>query len=103
MRSGGLSTPLIYAVDCDRRDIVRWLVEEKQADVNKQIKNDTPLIRAIFRNNELLVRDLINWGANLDHKISSLKYSMPQFAIYRDKPRLLDMMLEAGASLGCNV
>lgn len=56
---------------------MKWLVEEKKADVNEKTKNDTPMIRALFRNNELLVRDLINWGADLNHKMPSLQFNMP--------------------------
>ena len=54
MRRAGQSNVLIYAVDKDRRDIVRWLVEEKKADVNGIVKNESALQRAIFRNNELI-------------------------------------------------
>lgn len=33
--NGQMYTPLIFAIDKERRDIVRWLVEEKHADVNQ--------------------------------------------------------------------
>ena len=39
MRMTGSQTVLIYAVDKERRDIIRWLVEEKHADVNQVAKN----------------------------------------------------------------
>lgn len=34
MRQPGSYTPLIFAIDYDRRDIVLWLCDEKGADVN---------------------------------------------------------------------
>lgn len=39
----GLKTILIYAVDREKRDIIRWLVEEKGADVNKSMRNEQAL------------------------------------------------------------
>ena len=43
MKKSGLYSILIYAVDKERRDIVKWLVDEKKADVNLQIRNETPM------------------------------------------------------------
>ena len=34
MRMAGSQTVLIYSVDKEKRDIMRWLIEEKHADVN---------------------------------------------------------------------
>ena len=34
MRMTGSQTVLIYSVDKEKRDIMRWLIEEKHADVN---------------------------------------------------------------------
>ena len=95
----GQYTPLIFAIDKERRDIVRWLVEEKHADVNLSVKNESALQRAIFRNNELIVKDLLDFGVDMNKKMFHTEWTMPLFAIMRDKPRLLDMMLERGASI----
>jgi len=103
MRKSGLYSILIYAVDKERRDIVKWLVDEKKADVNLQIRNETPMQRALFRNNELLVKDLIDWGADMNHQMPHTAFNMPLYAIMREKPRLLDMMLAKGASMDYNI
>ena len=95
----GQSALLNFAVDKDRRDIVRWLIEEKKADVNKTHKNESALQRAIFRNNELIVRDLLSYGANFEHLMHHVNMNMPQYAIMRNKPKILDIMLEHGASM----
>ena len=97
MTISGQYTPIIFAIDKERRDIVKWLVEEKHADVNQQVKNESALQRAIFRNNEAIVKDLLDYGADMNKKMWHTEWTMPLFAIMRDKPRLLDMMLERGA------
>ena len=98
MNLHGQQSVLIYAVEKERRDIVRWLIEEKGADVNKLYKNETALQRAIFRNNELIVRDLLSFGANMEQRIPDLDFTMPVYAIVRENHRLLDIMLEMGGS-----
>ena len=90
---------LIIAVDSERRDIVRWLIMEKSANVNQICKNhETALMRAIFRNNELILRDLLEFGADMTHERKPMNWTMPMEALMRDKITLYDMMLEHGAS-----
>ena len=98
MSSPGRRSILIFAVDCERRDIVRWLVQEKKADVNAVFTNETALQRAIYRNNEAILRDLIGFGADLNHLVPQINFNMTMYAVHRGKPRLLDAILEAGAS-----
>lgn len=99
MRKSGLYSILIYAVDKERRDIVKWLVEDKKADVNMKVRNESALQRALFRNNESIVKDLVDYGADMDQKMNHTEFNMPLYAIMRDSPRLLDLMLEKGASM----
>ena len=103
MKQHGLYNLLIYAVECERRDIVKWLVEEMHADVNEVVRNQTPLERALFRNNELIVTDLLDWGADMNRTMYHTAFNMPLYAIMRGKPILLDMMLERGASMDYDV
>ena len=78
-------------------------MEEKNADVNQKTKNDTPLIRALFRNNELIVRDLIKWGADMNYKMPNTEFNMPLYAVMRGRAHLLDLMLKMGASMDYSV
>ena len=96
--TGQLYTPLIQAVNYDRHEIVRWLVDEKGANVNEMAKNETALQRAIFRNNDTIVRDLLGYGANVEHRIPNMNLTMPLFAIMRGQAKHLDLMLETGVS-----
>lgn len=100
MKQSGMEySLLIKAVDSERRDIVRWLLEEIHAPVNQECKNETALLRAIFRNNELIVRDLLDHGANMDHKRHRVGWNLVVEAVMREKLNLFDVMLEYGASL----
>ena len=95
----GQSTVLIVAVDKERREMVRWLIEDKGVNVNQRSSNfETALQRAIYRHNEHIVQDLLKNGADPEHRMTGLDFTMPLFAITRDQPRILDMLLEAGAS-----
>ena len=89
---------LIHAVCKERRDIVLWLLEIG-ANVNQVCANETALQRAIFRNNHMLVRDLIEHGANIEHKQAVTEMNMPMMAIWRENPGCLDIMLEEGAAM----
>ena len=103
MNLSSLYTILNYAIDRERRDIVRWLVEEKGADVNMPSKNESPLQRAIFRNNEPIIKDLLAYGANVDFRVPNMHINMPMYCIIRDQPRLLDILLETGASMSYSI
>lgn len=100
MTMTGKQTVLIFAVDKERRDIVRWLVEEKSADVNRDTRNgETPLQRAIFRNNEPIVEDLVKYGANINHRVRNSDISMTMYCIIRSQSNILDILIENGASM----
>ena len=100
MRMAGSQTVLIYSVDKEKRDIMRWLIEEKHADVNQAANNgETPLQRAIFRNNEPILRDLLSYGANMEYLIPNMNMSLPIYAVMRGSSEMLDVMLEKGASM----
>lgn len=65
MKHAGGYNPLIYAIDRERREIVLWLLEIG-ADVNIRCKNETALQRAIFRDNNLILRDLLEQGGDIE-------------------------------------
>ena len=44
------------------------------------------------------MRDLISYGADMNYQVPQVNFSMPMFAVHRGHGRLLDVMLEAGAS-----
>ena len=92
-------SPLIKAVDSERRDIVRWLITEKGAPVNQVCKNETALLRAIFRNNEGIAKDLLDHGADYDYRTPPRNWTLLLEAIMRGKVKLFDLMLEYGAKL----
>ena len=89
---------LIHAVCKERRDIVLWLLEIG-ADPNQVCANETALQRAIFRNNTMLVSDLLEHGADMNHKQAVTEMNMPMMAIWRENSKCLDIMLEEGASM----
>ncbi len=63
------NTPLHYAVERDKKEIVRKLLQEWKADVNaKNNKGDTPLHIAVSRNNKKLVSLLLDKQARSDIK-----------------------------------
>ena len=86
-------------MDSERRDIVRWLITEKGAPVNQVCKHETALLRAIYRNNELIVKDLLELGADMEHRREVVNWNMPIEAVMRNRVTLFDVMLEHGASL----
>ena len=94
MKHAGGYNPLIYAIDKERRDIVLWLLEIG-ADVNLGNKNEIPIQRAIFRNNNLILKDLLDHGASIDVKMYKTPYDMPLYAIMRGNFGNLETMYEA--------
>ena len=99
MKQAGLKSILIYAVQCQQTDIVRWLVEEKKADVNFICGRETALQRAIFCNNEVIMKLLLSYGADTDYVIPDSPWSLSLYSIIRGKFNLLELMLQAGAKL----
>ena len=91
-------TPLIIAVDSRRRDIVNYFLD-LGADVNQYCKNETALHRAIFRNDKGIIHDLIERGANMEAKISRSGITPCIYSIIRGQAKVLDLLLEMGASL----
>ena len=94
MKHSGGYTPLIYAIDKERRDVVLWLIEIG-ADVNQGCKNEIPIQRAIFRNNNLILKDLLDSGAKIDVKMYKTPYDMPLYAIMRGNFGNLETMYES--------
>ena len=74
-------------------------MQEKGADVNKLSGNEFPTERVIVRNNEAILRDMIEYGADLNFKVPTINWTMPVCAIMRERPNLLDIMLENGIDM----
>jgi ankyrin repeat protein len=59
-------TALTSAADMGNLEMVKYLVEEQGADVNKGNGDRTPLIRATWNNLEI-VKYLVEQGANISN------------------------------------
>jgi len=71
-----------------------------EADPNETCKGgETALQRAIFRNDFQICKDLLDRGARLDHTYPITKLTPALYTIVRGKPKLLNLMLEYGASM----
>ncbi|XP_048579657.1 myotrophin isoform X1 [Nematostella vectensis] len=61
--------PLHHAIAANMRPIVEWLVEKKCADPNLEDEDDTtPLMIAISKNNHMMVKYLIDHGADVNKR-----------------------------------
>ena len=85
---------MIYAIDKDRREIVLWLIEIG-ADVNETVKNETPILRALFRKNYRILRDLLDNGASIEGMMKNTKINIILYAILKEQFEAVEMMLEA--------
>ena len=74
-------TPLYAAVMNDRYDIIKYLLEHTEADVNKKctVLDDTPIFAALHRNDLCSMKILLDTGANLEAK-DSYKYTVRDVA-----------------------
>ena len=90
----GHFNPLIYAIDRERREIVLWLLEIG-ADVNEEVNKETPIQRAIFRRNNVILKDLLNHGANMNVMMKNVPLNATLFAMLREQSEAVEIMLEA--------
>ena len=79
----GHFNPLIYAIDRERREIVLWLIEIG-ADVNEEVNKETPIQRAIFRRNNVILKDLLDRGANMNVMMKNVPLNAVLFSILRE-------------------
>ena len=99
MRQQGLS-PLIFACDSRDNEIVHFLLNDMEADPNESCQGgETALQRAIYKNDYQICKDLLDKGARLDYKYPTSGLTHALFAIVRGKPKLLNLLLEYGASM----
>lgn len=98
MRQQGYS-PLIFACDSRNIDIVHFLLNEMEADPNESCKGETALTRAIYRNDYQICKDLLDKGAKLDHVQPITGITPALYSIIRGKPKILNLLLEYGASM----
>ena len=93
-RTGNIN-PLIYAIDRDRREIVLWLIEIG-ADVNKKLpNNESPIERAIFRKNNVILKDLLENGASIGGLAKNLPINIILYSILKEEFDAVEIMLEA--------
>lgn len=93
-------SPLIFACDSRDNEIVNFLLNEMEADPNETCKGgETALQRAIFRNDYQICKDLLEKGARLDYKFPITGLTPALYTIIRGKPKLLNLLLEYGASM----
>ena len=70
-------TPLHVAVDSDKFDVVKCLVEKGVKVGSKEMeKHPSPLYLALFTRNTTIFEYLIKYGANVNAKIGPKKHSL---------------------------
>ena len=95
MDKTGNINPLIYAIDRERREIVLWLIEIG-ADVNKKLPNkESPIERAIYRKNNVILKDLLENGASIEGLAKNLPINIILYSIVRGDFDAVEIMLEA--------
>ena len=91
------SSPLMNAVDGDYLEIVELLVEYK-ANVNYTINGYTPLILAAKRNNDHILKYLIENGSCINYN----KYRNPLIYALKNKNLVIsDYLIDKGANPNC--
>ena len=75
------------------------MLEDQKTDVNKVYGRETALQRAIYVNNEEIVKLLLLHGAQTEHRIPDSPWNLPIYSIIRGHFNLLDLMLEAGFNM----
>ncbi len=91
---------MIFACDSRDNEIVNFLLNEMEANPNEVCKGgETALQRAIFRNDFQICKDLLEKGARLDYQFPITDLTPACYTILRGKPKLLNLLLEYGASL----
>ena len=75
------------------------MLNEVGSDPNEISKGETALQRAIFRNDYQLCKDLLEKGASTKSRFPITKLTPAQYTVIRGKPKLLDLLLEFGASM----
>ena len=88
------SYPLVYlAVESNKSEIVRWLVEEKKFDIEKKNLEKSPLKLAIEMKNFPMVTDLIQMGASVGDQITTYRISLLSKTIETRQFEILDLLL----------
>jgi ankyrin repeat protein len=91
-------TPLIYACDGNRADVVELLIA-RGAKVNRRDDNgDTPLVSAIYNNNIMITKMLLQAGAKVNFRNYRGKTPL-MTAIAMKSPELVDILIKARAAI----
>lgn len=76
------------------------MLDDLCANPNEIARNgESAIQRAIFNNDHLILKELIDKGVDLDRRHPKTNFSPAIEAILRGKPKLLNLILESGASL----
>ena len=79
-------TPLHVAVDSDKFDVVKCLVEKGVKVGSKEMeKHPSPLYLALFRRNIAIFEYLIKYGAKVNAKIGPKKHSLLHKTVIKRK------------------
>ncbi len=76
------------------------MLDEIKADPNEVSKGgESALQRAIYRNDSAICKDLLNHGAETEFKFAVTNLTCARYCVIREKPKLLDLLLDYGAEL----
>jgi hypothetical protein len=77
------------------------LLDQVGLSPNETENKESPLHRAIFRNDETILKELLERGADSEHLVPlpGPKITPAQYTVIRKAPILLDMLLENGAGM----
>ena len=101
---------LNWAVFYDRLDVVKYLIEKENHNINEYCNNSyssppkptdgTPLYNAVLKENIKVVKYLIEKGAKLDLDVNGIDGETAAFAaVNKNNFEILKIIVEAGANL----
>lgn len=87
------TTLLIYAINYNKFDIVKLLINVYNADVNKISRDNTPLLAACFNGNINIIKVLCEHGAEIHSNVS--KYPIEALVSIKNALECVEYLFEA--------
>jgi ankyrin repeat protein len=88
---------LLHAVSNKKIEVIKYLLD-KGYDQNKLIGGEVALTYAVYRNLYDVVSLLLKYKPNFSLKTPNINATPLCAAIFREKPKLIELLMENGAS-----